>query len=341
VNKNNKYIIGFTCVISIFIHLILGFISPVFPKFTAESKVTSTPATFTLKLKAIYTEPKTEKTPLPKPVAQPKEHLNTKKETKLTKELQLQENLLTLHQTSRKILTPTPKKHHKNTGFRRKGNTLKANKIQQHPKKQNQQTNTVASPRQSFSSLTNKSSNKLNGAIKLKNKGNIKLSKTISLDTERTNKTAITHPKNPVFDAIQNASASKLVTPTFTSGTLTLIDDEELSHSRIGDPLSEFEHQQRQVFNQFLAVISQQVEEQWEEPHSNELLLAQIRIYLTKQGILKDIYITKPSGDNLFDQRAIDAVKAVEQFNMPPHPVVAGYFTRLTMTIDNYSDFDE
>ncbi|MFC3150428.1 energy transducer TonB [Litoribrevibacter euphylliae] len=141
---------------------------------------------------------------------------------------------------------------------------------------------------------------------------------------------------NPLFDAINQATPATQINHQI--GGLKQLHDKGLGEARLGDPLSGFERKQRKVYNKYLAIMSEQVNEHWDEPKSQSLLLTRVRLYLTLEGYIKDIYIEESSGHSIFDAEALRAIKAVKQFHMPPSPAAAGYLTRLTMTVDNYSE---
>lgn len=167
-----------------------------------------------------------------------------------------------------------------------------------------------------------------------KNSSRISFAKLNSETTKQMKKS------NPLFDAIKQAQPAVQISDIQLGG-LQQLHDEGLDEARLGDPLSDFERKQRRVYNKYLAVMSEQVNEYWEEPKSNQLLLTRVRLYLTLEGYIRDVYIEQSSGHQVFDAQAIKAIKAVKQFHMPPSPAAAGYLTRLTMTVDNYSELDD
>jgi len=144
---------------------------------------------------------------------------------------------------------------------------------------------------------------------------------------------------NPLFDAINKAKPATTLSK-HQIGNLTQLQETGLNEARIGDPLSNFEHKQRRVYNKYLARMTEQVNEHWIEPESEQLLMTRVRLYLTVEGYIRDIYIEQSSGSSIFDYEAIRAIKAVGRFDMPDNQIVAGYLTRLTMTVDNYSEPD-
>jgi len=150
-------------------------------------------------------------------------------------------------------------------------------------------------------------------------------------------KQPLSNKSNPLFDAINDAKPATTLSK-HQIGNLTQLQETGLHEARIGDPLSNFEHKQRRVYNKYLARMTEQVNEHWIEPESDELLMTRVRLYLTIDGFIRDIYIEQSSGNPMFDYEAIRAIKAVKQFEMPNSPAAAGYLTRLTMTVDNYSE---
>lgn len=162
----------------------------------------------------------------------------------------------------------------------------------------------------------------------------------IKIAQEASGKAKPSSKSNPLFDAINQAKPAQQLTQQ-QIGNLKQLGETGLNQARLGDPFSSFEKKQRRVFNQFLAIMSEQVNEHWQQPESDEWLLTRIRLYLTLEGYIKDVYIEESSGNRVFDEQALKAVKAVQQFHMPDSLAAAGYLTRLTMTIDNYSEPEE
>lgn len=112
-------------------------------------------------------------------------------------------------------------------------------------------------------------------------------------------------------------------------GNIDLLDEAELSSTRIEEPFSEIEARRIRLMNVYLAKMQKQVGQYWRKP-AKEMPLAKgvIKFELDSQGYLINAYIYRGSGNIDLDVSALDAVRSVARYAVPESRVVAARYYR-------------
>jgi len=123
-----------------------------------------------------------------------------------------------------------------------------------------------------------------------------------------------------VSEATANAAPRKL-------GNMVALEDDELAAIEITSPYAEKHAAALKMVNIYFKRMQEKLYFKWDEPEAIEpWRRVVLKMHLSADGELEDVYVFKTSKNEDFDQSAIAAVKAVGQFEVPDTPEAANFF---------------
>lgn len=123
-------------------------------------------------------------------------------------------------------------------------------------------------------------------------------------------------------------------------GNLELLTDSSLSDSFVEQPFSEKKSKQIEMVNRYLARMNRQVRAVWVNPYrGGRMYRGVVLVEVSPKGYLQDVRVHRSSGLSALDSSVVDAIKAVNRFEVPEDEAIAArYYSQMSF---HYSSIEE